>query len=190
MKYVKIIFFILAIIVSGTALFVNFIIVNSKNMGDDNALDSIEVVYLDSSQISEGDYQKIVEFVSSSNQTVFNKYTKQKRAVEVFYGFCGYMKTNQKYVMDKLLEEMLVSTRQVRISYEGKTFNSYLGYAVLLLLDREPDWLINPTIKSFYVDGEQAFRNAYKSSVSKSDIDYKNLITKIAVKNTPVFQKS
>jgi len=185
MRYVKNTMFIVFILIAFVSLWVNIIIVASGKTSKIEVLTKVKGIYFDQSQLEKDVVDEINSVINSNNQTLFSQLIQQKDdPIKQFYGFAGFMKSNQKEAV-KYLDRLLISSKKVELFIDGKEIESNLGYSILLLLKEFPENLTNAPIDEFYIITEDAVTKAYKSNISKSNSAFKDLITSLINENYP-----
>jgi len=157
------------------ALLLNIIIINSSKTPKVEFFTEIDGIYLDKSMLNDEMNNKINELIASNNSAVFSQLVKGKDPTQQFYGFVGFMKSNQKLAIN-YLGNLLVSSKQVIILKNSKKIESTLGYAILLLIEEMPEWLTNKPIDDFYNLTESKILDAYNSSLPKNDSLYNDTL--------------
>lgn len=188
MKYLKSMIFFIFIIVMFIALWVNIIVVNSHKTPKTDIFASIDGIYFDLSLLNRDIGTRLSQIINSNKSAVFSKLINQKDPIQQFYGFTGFMKGNQKSAIS-YLEELLVSSKNVTIYYNGEKIESTLGYAILLLIKNMPENLTNRPIEGFYELSEEKVYNAYNSSLFKNDPLYSESLSFLITEKYPVISK-
>ncbi|OHD26818.1 MAG: hypothetical protein A2086_16345 [Spirochaetes bacterium GWD1_27_9] len=189
MRYIKNLMFFIFIVLIFISLWINIIIVNSQRTTKIDILASLDGIYFDTALMDKANFDKIDKLINSNNSAVFSKLIESKNPISEFYGFVGFMKSNQKAGV-KYLNNLLISTKKVNIYADGKKSESFLGYAILLLIKNFPEYLTNKPIDDFYSSTEKIIENSYKSQLIKNDEGYKNTITQLITEKYPSLSKT
>jgi hypothetical protein len=184
MKYVRNVMFFVFIIIIFASLWINIIIITSQKTTQTDVLDTVKVIYFDKSKLPQETQDKINELINSNNSITFSRLIESKNPVKAFYGFCGFMKGNQKQAM-KYLDGLLISTKKVDIFVNNNKTNTTLGYAILLLIKTFPEHLTNPPIEDFYSLSEKAISKAYKSQIVKISEEYNKQLVQLISEKYP-----
>ena len=184
MRLVKNVMFFVFLIVIFASLWINIIIVTSQKTTKLDILDTLNGIYFDDSELSSENISEINELINSNNSITFTKLIRSNNPIKAFYGFCGFMKGNQKQAM-KYLDELIISTKKVDIYVNNKQVKSILGYAILMLITDFPDNLTNKPIDDFYAMSEKSVEKAYKSQVIKLNAEYNKQLVKLITKKYP-----
>lgn len=182
MKSVKTIIFFLAIAAIFLSFWINVIFVNSLNSVDTQIIDRLGKIYISSGDIpTTNDRDTLTKILESNNAGVFKNLLGQNDPVANFYGFCGFMKSNQKEAIKNL--NIILSDRDCTIVYNGTEIKSYLGYAVLLLLYNNPEWLMNTPTDNFEKGAKKNILKLFKSEkiASLNYFDFYSIATRLIV---------
>jgi len=139
---------------------------------------SVDGIYFDNSMLNQDMALKISEVINSNKSAIFSKLIKQKDPVLQFYGFVGFMKSNQKAAIN-YMEELIISSKKVIVFRNSQKFETTLGFAILSLINELPEGLTNKPIDDFYSLSEDKIFNAYNSSLSKNDALYSQVLTSL-----------
>ena len=179
-----IIFFSVTAIFS--ALFVNFIVIKSFTMIDINFISNMKEIYFDNKDIDENLYKEISGLLNSGNSNAFKKLLEDVgNPVSQFYGFAGFMKSNKITAIEYLKSGIMESPKKVKIIINKTPLNTTLGYAILLLLNKNPDWLATQLNDEFIRLTDKIILNIYNKGELSSNPDYKNQLVSMIQNKYP-----
>lgn len=178
---------VIFILLSLSALYLNIEYAKTKNSSSSMLFSSLNGIYFDTSLIENAQTRDAtIKFIKTSNQpNLLTAIKNSKDPIGQFYALVALLNSSPLTAVEHI-ESLLLSQQKVNIIIDknNKIQNSTLGYATLLVINRQPDSLLKSKLKDdFFKQLSPALLTAYKSK-NKIDKNYKReLVYLIAQKS-------
>lgn len=185
----KIIIFSIFTIIFVLVVLLNTYYINTKNRSANFLFSSLNEIYFDLQLIENASLKESIEkFIKSGNTNSFIAVIKNSNdPIGQFYAFCGLLNTNPQSAIE-YMDKLITSFQKVNIVVDRniKYQNSELGFAILLLVSRQPEKLLSIRLKNdFYKQISQTLLSGYSSKLTKIDKNYKRELVYLIGQKVP-----
>jgi hypothetical protein len=175
MKSKSVLLFIVFFLIFVLSLSLNIAFVQNKKIVETTKF-TVDSIYFDLSLIEDKTKATEIEnFINSKNTGLFLRVINQNNnPASQFYAFCALMKNDQQKAKNNLEKILLNPTKvSIIIDKDNKKNDSYLGYAVLLLLKQAPNNLINVVDNNFFSSSQKVLQKAFQSKIVQNNNEFK-----------------
>ena len=143
-------FLVIFILLSLSALYLNIEYAKTKNASSSMLFSSLNGIYFDTSLIENTQTRDAtIKFIKTSNQpNLLTAIKNSKDPIGQFYALVALLNSSPLTAVEHI-ESLLLSQQKVNIIIDknNKIQNSTLGYATLLVINRQPDSLLKSKLK-------------------------------------------
>lgn len=181
MKVTKSIVFFIFVLITYTAIVVNYIVIKTATQINIEVLEELEEIHFSSESLSPEQSEEIINIVDSNSTNSYKALVTSKSPIKNFYGFCGYLKGNQKSTFKHFKFNPLLNNTPVNIVYKDNNIETTLSHALLILLTETPTWLSRPLSDDFIAESEEHIVKALNSLSTLGNQEHKRLLIKFSL---------